>query len=124
MEIPVHLVGIAFGVKMEAGTLEQIIHELPVRCIPSKIPELFEVNVEALAVGDSLHVSDIEVPEDVEVTIDLERTFCSVAAQRAEEVVEVDEEALELEEGEVAEGEDAEAGEGEGDSGEGEAGAE
>jgi len=112
VEIPVHLTGIPAGVKMEGGTLEQIIHELPVRCIPSKIPESFEVDVSALEVGDSLHVSAIEVPEDVEVTIDVERTLCSVAAQRAEEVVEVEEEDLELAEGEVAEDADAEVGDG------------
>lgn len=120
VEIPVRLEGIPAGVKLESGTLEQIIHELPVRCIPSKIPEFFEVDVTALAVGDSLHVSDITVPEDVEVTIDLGRTLCAVAAQRAEEVVEVDEDALELEEG--VEGEEVEGEEGE--DGEEEAGAE
>jgi large subunit ribosomal protein L25 len=120
VDIPVHLEGIPAGVKLESGTLEQIIHELPVRCIPSKIPEFFKVDVTALAVGDSLHVSDISVPEDVEVTIDLERTLCAVAAQRAEEVVEVDEDALELEEG--VEGEEGAAEEGE--DGEDEAGAE
>ena len=99
VEIPVHLVGVAVGVKMGGGTMEQIIHELPVRCIPSKIPETLELDVSELEMGDSLHVSDLVIPEGVEVTVDLSRTLCSVAAPRAEEVEEVDEDALELEEG-------------------------
>ena len=105
---------------MSAGTLEQLIHELPVKCIPSKIPESFVVDVSGLDVGDSFHVSDIALPEGVEVTVDLERTLCAVSAQRAEEVVEVDEDALLLEESELGEAADGGAGEGgeDGDSSE------
>lgn len=121
VEIPVHLEGIPAGVKLESGTLEQLIHELPVKCIPSKIPESFVVDVSELAVGDSYHVSDIVLPEGVEVTIDMERTLCAVSAQRAEEVVEVDEEGLGLE---GVEGEDADADADGGAAGEDEAGAE
>ncbi len=121
VEIPLHLMGIAVGVKMGGGTMEQIIHELPVRCIPSKIPETLELDVSELEMGESLHVSDIAIPEGVEVTVDVARTVCSVAAPRAEEVDEVDEEALELEEGaepgvegeEAAEGDKDGAGDGE-----------
>lgn len=111
VEIPVHLVGVAVGVKMGGGTMEQIIHELPVRCIPSKIPELLELDVSELDLGESLHVSDLAIPDGVEVTVDLGRTLCSVAAPRAEEVEEVDEEALELAEGEEPEEAAAEGGE-------------
>jgi large subunit ribosomal protein L25 len=108
VEIPVNLEGIPVGVKMAGGTLEQIVHQLPVRCIPSKIPETLDVDVSELDVGDSLHVSDIAVPEGVEVTIDLDQTVCAVAAPRAEEVAEVEEGELlegEAEEVEVDEGE-------------------
>lgn len=110
VEIPVHLVGVAVGVKMGGGTMEQIIHELPVRCIPSKIPELLELDVSELDLGESLHVSDIAIPEGVEVTVDLGRTLCSVAAPRAE-IVEEEEEGVELAEGEEPEEAAAEGGE-------------
>lgn len=110
VEIPVHLVGVAVGVKMGGGTMEQIIHELPVRCIPSKIPELLELDVSELELGESLHVSDIAIPEGVEVTVDLGRTLCSVAAPRAE-IVEEEEEGVELAEGEEPEEAAAEGGE-------------
>lgn len=111
VEIPVHLVGVAVGVKMGGGTMEQIIHELPVRCIPSKIPELLELDVSELDLGESLHVSDLAIPDGVEVTVDLGRTLCSVAAPRAEIVEEEEEEGVELAEGEEPEEAAAEGGE-------------
>lgn len=83
LEIPVHLVGTPVGVKLHGGIVEQIIHELPVECIPSLIPEMLEVDVSALDVDDSLHVKDIPLPEGVEAMIDAERTVCVVAVPRA-----------------------------------------
>ena len=85
LEIPVNLTGVPVGVKLHGGVLEQIIHELPVRCIPSKIPESFEVDVSELDIDNALHVSDIEFGEGVEPTVDLEQTLCLVAAPRVHE---------------------------------------
>ena len=89
VEIPLQLVGTPEGVRLEGGSVEQIIYEIPIRCIPSKIPEVIEVDVSGLNVGDVIHVSDVEFDKDIEVTIAQERTICSVAAPKAEgEVVE------------------------------------
>lgn len=99
VEIPIQLVGTPEGVRLEGGSVEQIIYEIPIRCIPSKIPEVIEVDVSGLNVGDVIHVSDVEFDKDIEVTIAQERTICSVAAPKAEE--EVVEEEAEEEEGAV-----------------------
>ena len=96
VEIPLQLVGTPEGVRLEGGSVEQIIYEIPIRCIPSKIPEVIEVDVSGLNVGDVIHVSDVEFDKDIEVTIAQERTICSVAAPKAEEEV-VEEEAEEEE---------------------------
>lgn len=112
VEIPVNLVSVPVGVRMHGGVLEQIIHELPVRCVPAVIPESIEVDVSELGLDDSIHVSDMQVPEGVEVTIDLTRTVCLVAAPRVEKEPEPEEgEAVEGEEGAEPEsvGEEAEA---------------
>ncbi|MDH5758170.1 MAG: 50S ribosomal protein L25/general stress protein Ctc [Gemmatimonadota bacterium] len=104
LEIPLHLVGVPEGVKLHGGTLEQMIHELPVRCIPSNIPDSIEVDVSALDLNEVLHVSDIELGEGVEVTIDPSRTICAVASPRGgAEGTEA--EATEAEEGEDGSGE-------------------
>jgi len=95
VDVPVELIGTPVGVKQHGGVLEQIVHELPVRCLPSLIPEIIEVDVTALNIDDSLHLSDLTLPEGVEATIDLDRTLCLVSAPRAV----VEEEAAEEEEG-------------------------
>jgi large subunit ribosomal protein L25 len=99
VEIPVDLVGVPVGVRMLGGVLEQVIHELPVRCLPALIPESIEVDVTGLSLDDSVHVADLNVPEGVEVTIDTKRTVCLVAAPRVEKEPEPAE-------GEVVEGEE------------------
>ena len=84
VEIPVHLVGTAVGVKMGGGILQQIVYELPVKVIPSMIPESFEVDVGALEVGDSIHVSDLTLPEGVEeIGLEPDQTICTVVLPRA-----------------------------------------
>jgi large subunit ribosomal protein L25 len=110
VDIPVHLVGVPQGVKLDGGILEQIVHELPVRCIPSAIPESIEVDVSALEVNDVLHIYDIVLGEGVELLIPSDGTICSVAPPRLEE------EPAEPVEGVLVEGEEPEA-EAEGDEG-------
>jgi len=101
VEVPVHLVGTPIGVKQHGGVLEQIIHEIEVRCIPSMIPESFEVDVSGLDIDDALRVSDLVFEEGVTPTIEKERTVCQVAPPRA---VAVEGEVAEtLEPGEAAE---------------------
>jgi large subunit ribosomal protein L25 len=95
VEVPVHLVGTPFGTKQHGGVLEQIIHEIEVRCIPSKIPESFEIDVSGLDIDDAIRVSDLSFDEGVEPTMDPERTVCLVAAPRAAPVEEEEEETLE-----------------------------
>lgn len=111
LDVPIILEGIPAGVRLAGGVLEQVIHDLPIRCIPSKIPESFVVDVTELELNDTLHVSDIELEEGVEVRVAPERTICSVAVPRIEEVEEEEEEALEPEligEEAVEEGEEGE----------------
>jgi large subunit ribosomal protein L25 len=75
--IPIHLTGTAAGVR-EGGMLQVVMHDLPVRCLPDRIPESIEADVSSLTIGDSLHISDLAVPEGVEVRADSEQTVCSV----------------------------------------------
>jgi large subunit ribosomal protein L25 len=96
VDIPVILEGIPVGVRESGGILEQIINELRVKCIPSKIPENYTLEVTDMEVGDSFHVSDIQVEDDVDILAELDRTICSVQVPKVIEVeVEEDEEGLE-----------------------------
>ncbi|HET9454942.1 MAG TPA: 50S ribosomal protein L25/general stress protein Ctc [Gemmatimonadaceae bacterium] len=85
--VPLRFVGTPEGVKTGGGILEEIVHSLHVECDPANIPDHIDVDVSALTIGHSLHVSDLKLPEGVEVTDDAEQTVAIVSAPKAEEVV-------------------------------------
>lgn len=82
--VPIILQGDPVGVK-EGGLLEQVMHEVEVECFPKDIPEHFIVDVSALEMGESMHADKIEVPQDVKMLLDLDRTIVTVTAPRSEE---------------------------------------
>ena len=94
--VPVHPVGKSLGEK-EGGTLQLVRHELEVLCLPTDIPTAIEIDVTALNVGDVVHLSDISLPEGVEVPQDVNFTVLTIMARKVEEV-EPGEEAEEVEE--------------------------
>jgi large subunit ribosomal protein L25 len=85
VEVPLVFVGTADGVKNSGGILDQVMHEILVHCDPSTIPNHVDVDVTPLAIGKSLHVSDLKVPDGVEVLSDPEATVCIVSAPKASE---------------------------------------
>ncbi len=84
VEVPVHPVGIAVGVKDGGGILELITRQLEVRCLPTAIPAAIDVDVTALAIGASIHVSDIRA-EGFTILTDPETTVLTVVAPTVEE---------------------------------------
>jgi large subunit ribosomal protein L25 len=107
--IPIQLLGTAAG-QLEGGVTQQIISELEIECLPKDIPGQIEIDISALNIGDSLHVSDLVVG-DVTILTSLDSTVVIVAGAAPEEEEIVDELELEGEEGEEGE-EGAEEGEG------------
>ena len=91
--VPVHLNGNPVGVK-EGGMLEQVMHQLEVECLPKDLPEEISINIEALEMGSSIHVRDIELSEGVKV-LDAEDTTVVVVSAPKAEVVASDEESEE-----------------------------
>ena len=96
VEVPITLTGTALGVSEEGGILQQVSRTLEISCLPDRIPEAFELEVTALAIGDSLHVSDLEIPEGVDVLAEDELTIASVVPPT--KVEEIEPEVLEEEE--------------------------
>ncbi len=97
LDVPVVLEGTPTGVKDKGGVLEQTLYSLPVRCIPSAIPESFIASVEALDIGDSLQVGGFEVPEGVTVLLEPDQTICSVQAPSVAQVADDEDESGEAE---------------------------
>jgi large subunit ribosomal protein L25 len=87
VEIPIVLIGTPTGVKNKGGVMDHQLRELEVYCLPGNIPEKIELDVSNLDIGDSIHVSDIQL-DDVEILAELDR---SVVAVLAPTVIEVEE---------------------------------
>lgn len=85
VEVPVKLVGTPEGVKNFGGVLDHIMHSLSIRVFPADIPDHLDVDVTALNIGQSIHVSELGF-EKVEIMADGRQTICTVVAPRAEEV--------------------------------------
>jgi large subunit ribosomal protein L25 len=83
------------GVKA-GGVLTTNFHEVNVEAKPADLPEAIEVDVSALEVGDSLHLSDVVAPAGVTILGDPEEVLVSVQPPRLEAELEPS-----LEEGEV-----------------------
>ena len=62
LDIPVQLVGTPIGVK-EGGVIQHVMHKLEVECLPRNIPEHISIEISGLKLGDSIHISDLQIPE-------------------------------------------------------------
>ena len=108
VSVPYRLTGTAQGVKM-GGIVDHSLREVEISCLPRWIPEEIEVDISGLEIGDSLHVRDISLPENVTLVSDPDLSVVSIVAPAAaeEEVVPEGEEEVAPEE--PAEGAEAEA---------------
>jgi large subunit ribosomal protein L25 len=86
VRVPVEVVGVARGVKTDAGILDFVTREIEIECLPGNIPEHLPLDVTDLGIGDALRISDLEAPEGVEVVDDPEKVIVHVAHPAAEEV--------------------------------------
>ena len=68
IKVPLHFVNadICPGVKLEGGVVSHVMTELDVTCLPGNLPEFIEVDCKDLAVGNSIHVSHLQLPAGVE----------------------------------------------------------
>jgi large subunit ribosomal protein L25 len=73
------------GIK-EGGILEQIMWQLTLEGLPLDIPEKIEIDVSELDIGDSIHVGDIKVKDNLRMVSSAEETVATVVAKKEEEV--------------------------------------
>ncbi|MDH3635212.1 MAG: 50S ribosomal protein L25/general stress protein Ctc [Gammaproteobacteria bacterium] len=115
--VPIHVLNSedCAGVKTDGGMITQTVTEIEIIALPKDLPEYLEIDVKNLHLGDSLHLSDIKMPEGVELTamMNVEETEHDVHDLGVVSVVKTREEVIEEEEPELAEGEEGEVAEGE-----------
>lgn len=83
--VPIRPIGEPAGVKTGGGVLEYVMRELRVECLPQDLPNVLEVNVEKLEIGQSIHVGDITPPKGTTLLDDKGQTVFLVAAPITEE---------------------------------------
>ncbi len=106
--VPINIVGKSPGVEI-GGSLSQVFRDVEIECLPMDIPDKFDVDISELDVGDSIHVADLVVKEEIEILTDKKTTLVTIVAPMAAEVeVEEAEAEAEAEEEEAKEAEAAE----------------
>lgn len=87
ISIPIRFEGSPRGVLTDGGIMQITMRELEISCLPSDIPEMLEVDVADLGIGDSIHVKDVTL-DKVTILAPEQRTIVVIAAPT---VVKVDE---------------------------------
>ena len=69
MKVPLHFINadIAPGVKVSGGLISHVMNDLNIACLPADLPEFIEVDLAHLALGHSIHVSDLKLPQGITV---------------------------------------------------------
>ena len=67
--VPLHFINeaTAVGVKQQGGEISHTISEVEVSCLPKDLPEFIEVDMAAVEVGQTVHMSDLKLPKGVEL---------------------------------------------------------
>lgn len=111
IKVAIKLLGDAIGVKDEGGILNQPLNEIEIECLPGNIPDMVELDISDLGMGNSLNALDIKLDEKFKLITAEDAVVVSVTQpmKEIEPVVEVDEdEAFLDEDGEPIEGDDTE----------------
>jgi large subunit ribosomal protein L25 len=85
--VPVVTTGKCIGVEM-GGMLQIIRRELEVLCLPDQVPGNITIDVTNLDIGDSIHVEDLQLEENIEVLAEVNFTILTILSTKAESAAE------------------------------------
>jgi large subunit ribosomal protein L25 len=86
VSVPLELVGIARGVRQDAGILDFVTREVEIECLPGDIPAHLPVDVTEVGMGESLRANQIPALEGIQILEDPDRVIVHVAHPQKEEV--------------------------------------
>ena len=103
LEVPLHFVGLAPAIDRHGGVLVTALDHISVEALPTEVPSFIEVDVSGLEeIDQSLHVSDLKIPEGTTVLSDLDLVIVKAAAPAIERAAAAEEAAEEAEKAEAA----------------------
>lgn len=92
--IPVHVTGVAKGVKEAGAMLDFQVRELHIECLPNAIPDSIDIDVTPLTGHDYFRIKDLPLPEGVKVLDDPERVVVGLTHAKADAATETAEAAV------------------------------
>jgi large subunit ribosomal protein L25 len=92
VRVSVHITtsGEPIGVKRDSGILQHLLREIEIECLPDKIPGHITLDISGLEIGQSLHVSDLNLEEGIKIFADPEEVIVNIIAPVVEEVAPVE----------------------------------
>ncbi|MES3040464.1 MAG: 50S ribosomal protein L25/general stress protein Ctc [Pseudomonadota bacterium] len=71
MKVPLHFINqdTCVGVKLEGGEITHFNSEVEIACLPGNLPEYITVDMLAVHIGTTLHLSDLQLPAGVEIPV-------------------------------------------------------
>ena len=84
VQVPLHAVGEAPGVKLGGGLLEHVLRQIEIRCLPTAIPQRIDFDVSSMQVNDALYVRDLKLPEGVELRTKADQVIVHVVIVKVE----------------------------------------
>jgi large subunit ribosomal protein L25 len=90
VKVHVAMTGEPIGVKRDKGVLQNLLREIEVECLPDKIPGHIKIDISGLEIGQSLHVSDLKLDEELKILTDSSEVIANVIAPAVEEVAPVE----------------------------------
>lgn len=84
VNVPVVVKGKAKGIE-DGGMLQIIEREIEVLCLPFEVPESIQIDISDMGIGDSIHVKDLKVAENVEIPSDTNYTILTILSTKSDE---------------------------------------
>ncbi len=88
VKVPVHTTGDPKGVKQQGGLLELVVREVEVECLPDDIPEMFQVDVTELLIGQNIRAGDIPMTGSLKLLSSPDAVLAHVVVLRITETAE------------------------------------
>lgn len=103
VRVSVHVTttGEPIGVKRDKGILQHLLREIEVECLPDKIPGNIKIDISGLEIGQSFHVGNLSLGEEVKILTDSTEVLANIIAPLVEEIAPAEVAAPEVTEPEV-----------------------
>jgi|SRR5579864_864699 len=84
VQVPIHMVGEAAGVKQQGGILDLVLREVEIECLPGDIPTHVDADVSELVFGKVLRVADLPFGPNIKVLTDSNQAVAHITSVKEE----------------------------------------